>query len=229
MTPGKDSMDARGIKDALIRRHSARSGEWVCIEEAFSGWTSMSGGIDLFAIGAWQTAKAKGLPGSGYKDACYPMVAYEVKVSRSDFRRDIYGPGTKEKPRPILAWPAKQRDALAQSHYFMFATPAGLLTDEEIERREPWEEGRKGRPLWLPPETGLIEVGEDGRCRVRVDAPKRECPPPLPRAQIAELIRHAVDPAKARDLRDQNKRLLAEVSSLREQRDRRFGYGKKAA
>lgn len=134
-------MKAREVKDALIRRHSARSGEWVCIEEAFSGWTSMSGGIDLLAMGAWQTAKAKGLPGSGYKDARYPMVAYEVKVSRSDMRRDLFGPGTKDRPRPQMVWPYKQSDALAQTHFFMFAVPVGLMKDEEIELRMPPQQG----------------------------------------------------------------------------------------
>lgn len=186
----------------------------------------MSGGIDLLAMGAWQSAKAKGLPSSGRKarndqtiDTSYPMVAYEVKVSRSDFRRDLYGPGTKEKPRPYLAWPAKQTDALAQSHYFMFAVPKGLLKDEEIAMRSPGDQlsltGGRGRSLWLPPEAGLIEVTESGRCEVRVDAPLRECPPPLPRSQIAELIRHAVDPAKSRYLISRNARLEREVMDLK--------------
>lgn len=222
-------MNATDIKAALIRRHSAREGEWVCVEEAFSGWTSRSGGIDLLAIGAWQTAKAKGLPGCGLKarprygnleprtvDTSYPMVAYEVKVSRADFRRDLYGPGTKAKPAPIKAWPYKQADALAQSHYFMFAVPKGLLKDDEIELRMP---PQQGRGLWLPPEAGLIEVSESGRCFVRVDAPRRECPPPLPRAMIAELLRHGLDPASVRRLRSDNKYLRGEVDRLKSRLD----------
>ena len=199
-------MNAAEVKAALTRRHSARDGEWVCIEEAFSGFTSISGGIDLLAIGAWQTAKVQGLPNSGKRDresvppawdATYPIVAYEVKVSRADMRRELYGyrpgPNAKWTTRSAPPWPDKQDDALRQSHYFVFAVPKGLLKDEEVERREPPEDG-KG--LWLPPEAGLVEVTEGGRCLVRVKAPRRECPPPLPRAQIAELVRHALKPLR---------------------------------
>jgi len=196
-------MNSKEVKNALVKRHSLREGEWVCVAEAFSGYTSRSGGIDLLAIGAWLSAKAPGLVGSGTKDrkhrppkwdATYPMVAYEVKVSRSDFRRELIGyqpgPDTKWRTKAVPAWPGKQRDALRQSHFFMFAVPAGLLKDEEIDR----EASSDGRGLWIPPEAGLVEVGTDGRCRVRRKAPRRDCPPPLPRGQIAELIRHALKP-----------------------------------
>lgn len=220
-------MKAADVKAALTRRHSAREGEWVCVEEAFCGWTSLSGGIDLLAIGAWQTAKAKGLPGCGRiarrevesdlaTDTSYPMVAYEVKVTRADFRRDLYGPGTKAKPAPNKVWPYKQRDALAQSHYFMFAVPEGLLKDHEIEQRHPpFEENG----LWLPPEVGLVEVTAEGDCVVRVDAPRRKSPPPLPRSMIAELLRHGLDPAPVRRLRTENKHLRREVDRLKSRLD----------
>jgi hypothetical protein len=56
-------MTAAEVKEAVRRRHGCfgSSGEWVCIEEAFSGWSSMGGGIDVFAIGVWRTAKANGM------------------------------------------------------------------------------------------------------------------------------------------------------------------------
>jgi hypothetical protein len=217
---------AAEIKAAIARRHGSQlgRGEWVCIEEAFSGFATMGGGIDVFAIGAWKTAKAKGLPQAGkfyvrpgesepVWDARNPTVAYEVKVSRADMRRELYGykPGPKAswRSRPVPAWPAKAGGALERSHYFMFAVPKGLLKDEEVERREkPADE--KG--LWVPLETGLIEVDENG-CHIRLDAPRRPCPPPLGRHEVAELIRHAVDPNSERSAR-------AELARVIEQRER---------
>jgi hypothetical protein len=206
-------MTAADVKEALRIRHgiSSGSGEWVCIEEAFSGWTTAGGGIDLLAIGAWRTAKAAGLPGAGRDGAQNPVVAYEVKVSRADFKRELYG--VKPKPKLIKpmngesfepyewvdhrrerpGWPFKAAWALECSHYFMFAVPEGLLKDEEIVlRKQP-----HGGGLWLPPEAGLVEVTRRG-CRVRIPAEKRAEPPALTRHQTAELIRHAAMPASQR-------------------------------
>lgn len=217
-------MKACEVKAALAQRHGSEygSGAWVCIEEAFSGFATMSGGIDLLAIGVWKTARAAGLPQAGKChhnrqepewDARNPIVAYEVKVSRADFRRELYGytPGSNAswRSRPVPAWPTKAAGALERSHYFMFAVPAGLLKGEEIERRE---KPADGKGLWVPPEAGLIEV-DDAGCHVRVDAPRRPCPPPLGRHEIAELIRHAVDPNSERLAR-------AELVAVCNQRDR---------
>ena len=47
----------------------------------------------------------------------YRAVAYEIKVSRADFRRDTY---------------AKQRDARLFSDEFWYVTPPGLVKPEEI-------------------------------------------------------------------------------------------------
>jgi hypothetical protein len=191
-------MTAVEVKEAIWRRHGCfgGSGEWVCINEAFSGFASMGGGIDVFAIGVWSTAKAKGLPGAGKHPHRNVTVAYEVKVSRADFRREVngYEPGSgcKWNTRAVPPWPNKAYWALERSNYFMFATPAGLLTPEEIGRRKRPEDGG----LWLPPEAGLIEVTGTG-CIVRELAPLRECRP-LTTHETAELIRHAIDPAKQR-------------------------------
>jgi hypothetical protein len=75
-TPEK--MTAREVKDAIRRRHgfhfaTPRPGEWVCIEEAFSGFASVGGGIDVLAVGVWRTAKVPGLVGGrqgGYEPHC---------------------------------------------------------------------------------------------------------------------------------------------------------------
>lgn len=189
-------MKAPEVKEALRRRHDIEA--WVCIDEAFCGWATSGGGVDLLAIGVWRSAHVGGLPGAGRDDARNPIVAYEVKVSRSDFRRELYGykpgPNVKWATRPVPPWPLKAHWALERSHYFMFAVPKGLLKDEEIARRERPEDG-KG--LWLPPEVGLVEVDGQG-CHVRVDAPRRPAPPAMDRHEVGELLRHVSAPNKAR-------------------------------
>lgn len=214
------------IKEALRRRHGCNrgNGEWVCVEEAFSGWATAGGGIDLLAIGAWQTAKAPGLPGAG-KAATYPVVAYEVKVSRSDFRRELYGvtPPTRTRKhfdgstyewtdhrRARPGWPHKAQAALDASHYFMFAIPDGLLKPEEIIRRE---QPAKPGELWVPPEAGLVAVNATG-CHVVHPAPRRDEPKPLTRHAAAELIRHAVDPNGLRRARERIAYLENQVQQL---------------
>lgn len=205
-------MKATDVKAALRKRHSIDA--WVCIEEAFSGFATMGGGIDLLAIGVWRSAKVAGLPGAGRNDARNPIAAYEVKVSRADMRRELYGyrpgPNAKSwKTRPVPPWPGKAAGALERSHYFVFAVPAGLLKDEEIERREPPADG-KG--LWLPPEAGLVEVSERG-CSARVEAPRRAEPEPWGRHEVAELLRHVSAPNRLRNA-------LADLGAARANVDR---------
>lgn len=212
---GGDLVRASEVKEALRVRHGANNGmgQWVCIEEAFSGFKSPGGGVDLLAIGAWQTAGASGLPGAG-SAVHHAVVAYEVKVTRADLRRELNGytpgPNTKWSTRAVPPWPGKAHFALRVSHYFMFAVPVGLLKPEELTTRErPTED--KG--LWIPPEVGLIEVGDHG-CQVRQPAQQREAKP-FTVPQVAELIRHAVDPNRTRRLRIENSHLRSEVKHLR--------------
>lgn len=222
-------MTAADVKAALRRRHGCEggSGEWVCIEEAFSGWQSAGGGVDLLAIGAWRSAKAPGLPGAGRRGAAHSVVSYEVKVSRSDYAREVNGyqpgPNTSWRTRPVPPWPAKAQFALERSHYFMFATPRGLL--------KPWEIKLRARPeahldlsipkcsLWLPPEAGLLEVDTAGRCHVVVPAVRTEA-----RAftvpETAELLRHGIDPNRERRLREQNATLRQQVEWQQKQLER---------
>lgn len=74
--------------------------------------------------------------------------AVEIKVSRSDFSNEMRHPG-------------KRRMALRHSNEFWFAAPKGLIL-----------------PTELPPEAGLLEVGDDGRVLKTVPAPFRETLPP---------------------------------------------------
>lgn len=131
---------AEDVKAALRRRHPGANvggmvGQWTCIEE----WLN----IDLLALNAWQKAD---------------VIGYEVKISRSDLRRE-------------LLKPHKRSDALERTTEFYLAVPEGLLTPDEIAFEEPeWEEGDferercpgvapfgKPRASWLDPPYG-------GRC-----------------------------------------------------------------
>lgn len=107
--PPLENATAEDIKAALRRRHpgdthGSMPGQWTCIEE----WLN----IDLLALNAWQKAD---------------VIGYEVKVSRSDLRRE-------------LLRPHKRADALARTTEFYLAVPAGLLSAAEIAYDEPeWE------------------------------------------------------------------------------------------
>lgn len=111
-------MVAAEIKDALRRRHPATvnygpgneaPGMWTCVEE----WH----GIDFLAFSAWRSPK----PAIGIAN---PIVGYEVKVSRSDYRRE-------------LAQPHKRAGAIGFCNAFYLAVPDGLLKPEEIAWKEP--------------------------------------------------------------------------------------------
>lgn len=116
-------MKAADVIDALEARfHSpARYShpEWITVREfrLGCGFVTSMRRIDLWAISA--------TPSKGN-----PSVAYEVKVSRSDFLRDI-----KE--------PEKHQHARLFSDRFYFAAPTDLIKLHEV-------------PDWA----GLIEVGE---------------------------------------------------------------------
>lgn len=105
-------MTAAEVRDALRRRHPGTSrmgsrtvpGEWTCLEEFMD--------IDLLALSSWAGAK---------------RIGYEVKVSRSDYRRELLEPG-------------KRSLAVEWCHAFYFAVPDGLVTADEVEFVEPeWE------------------------------------------------------------------------------------------
>lgn len=113
-------------------------GQWTCIEE----WL----GIDLLALNAWQKAD---------------VIGYEVKISRSDLRRE-------------LLKPCKRAHAVECTTEFYFAVPAGMLTPEEIAYEEPeWDLAADFRREPCPgvppfgPETGHYERTRryGGQCR----------------------------------------------------------------
>jgi hypothetical protein len=99
---GGGDVRAEEVKEALKARHPAvdewgRPGAWTTLEEFAN--------IDLLAFSAWSSAKP-------------PIVGYEVKISRSDYRRELLNP-------------SKRAHAVAACHAFYFVTPKGLLTKDE--------------------------------------------------------------------------------------------------
>ena len=119
VTRTESLFSALAVKDALRRRHSAEQymgsrliqGGWTCVEEYR--------GIDLLAFSAHASPQGGKVPG-----VRYPRVGYEVKVSRSDYRRE-------------LLKPHKRSGAVEWCNAFYFAVPRGLLTPDEIAFDEP--------------------------------------------------------------------------------------------
>jgi hypothetical protein len=140
-------MKAGGVYEALRRRHDLVDG-WVLLREAF--------GIDMLALHTWQG-----------KSPCYRRIAYEVKVSRADFMREIRRP-------------EKRAYALEVSHQYFFAMPLELAS---------WvvAEGL------APPECGVVAVFDDLRTRRVVPAQIRESRPWTER-ETAKLIRWRIAP-----------------------------------
>jgi hypothetical protein len=110
-------VNAADVKAALYGRHPATSqlgpghaipGPWTLVEEYR--------GIDVLALSAWCDGGVSGVR--------YPRVGYEVKASRSDYRREILKPG-------------KRAAAVAWCNAFYMAVPKGLLTAEEISWAPP--------------------------------------------------------------------------------------------
>lgn len=79
-----------------------------------------------------------------YKSQGFKKIAFEIKVSRSDFLYEI-------------ANPQKRFQALTLSNYFYFAAPKGLIKRDEI-----------------PEECGLVEINEKGKISWTKKAPRRE-------------------------------------------------------
>lgn len=116
-------MTATEIRDALRRRHPAT--QHIGNQLIHGAWTTLEEyrGIDLLAISAHAS------PGSGkVRGVRYPRVGYEVKVSRSDYRRELLRP---HKRAAQVMW----------CNAFYFAVPKGLLSDAELGFQEPH---------WLP-------------------------------------------------------------------------------
>lgn len=138
----------RTLTEYYTRRNNTGIEGW-CVFPELSARTSWSPSrIDLFVMAAWESLN-------------YTRIAYEVKVSRSDFQREMRTPDKK-------AW------ALALSNQFYFACPKGMIGISE-----------------LPPEAGLVYVHKDGKLQWVHRAPKREAPKGLTLQFASSLLRRA--------------------------------------
>lgn len=132
-------MDAGHILSALEEHYRRLNRmtipEWACFRE-LATWTGFTPRlIDFYAFNCWES---KG----------FLRVAYEVKVYRGDFKRELDEPG-------------KRQPAMKLSNEFYFICPEGMLGVDEI-----------------PPGCGLRDVNATGRIRTRLRAPKREVTEP---------------------------------------------------
>lgn len=114
-----DGVTAAVIKQLLRARHAEPVGAWAFFDEFIPGIGYASTGsdtrLDGWAMNVW--------PSNGYR-----TIAYEIKVSRSDFLREMKDPGKRE-------W------ALTFTDEFYFVAPRHLIDPKE-----------------LPDDCGLIEV-----------------------------------------------------------------------
>ncbi|MBU0777610.1 hypothetical protein KKF82_05080 [Patescibacteria group bacterium] len=138
-------MKASDILAALERRHPRQS--WALFPElrVGTGYRKTRGGSSKYEpweqrIDLWTMCY--------YPSKSLEKVAYEIKVSRSDFKHELENP-------------LKRKAAMDLSHKFFFAAPVGLILPEQI-----------------PDGCGLIEVREDFTCRIAKRAPWRECDTP---------------------------------------------------
>lgn len=117
---------------AFLRRRYEHQDQWIYLEELANATGSMATGrIDAWAMNLWPSKKLERL-------------AFEIKISRSDFLREI-------------KQPSKRKAGLLASNEFYFVTPSGLLKKEEI-----------------PVECGLMEFNAAGEMFVKLAAPWRD-------------------------------------------------------
>lgn len=104
-----DKITSKKIIELLrISRHPNIKGEWATFTEVRNGtgWQQQDRYMDLFALSCW--------PSKGFRS-----VAYEVKVNRSDFMKELLDP-------------TKRKFSEAVAMECWFATPTGLVTKDEV-------------------------------------------------------------------------------------------------
>lgn len=138
-------MNANDVYEALKRRHTLP--EWVLVRELRIG-TGYSYREWCGPDRKWKRAKMQQSV-DAWALNCYPSkdfvkIAYEIKVSRSDFIREKLEP-------------EKREPALEISDLFYFAAPRGLIA-----------------PMEVPKDCGLLVVYDNGRSEILKEAPRRE-------------------------------------------------------
>lgn len=155
---GADTKWTEGALLALLRKHLDRPGNGGAGEYAFMAHVRNAAGFsatrtfDAVALSLW--------PSRGHT-----LHVYEVKISRSDWQRELRSP-------------AKAEDACKIADYFSIVAPRGIVARAE-----------------LPPTWGLIETHGDGvRATVAApylgDGPAKSRPP-LDRSLVVAMLRSA--------------------------------------
>lgn len=144
----KSPLTANDIKAALRRRYGVDTPGfghgfkgWITIEELASRTGNYSGTVDLWAMNTWASGN-------------YKTIAHEIKISRSDFFRDL-------KKRPTFSF---MKGSGFETKYdrqageeFYYVVPAGMV-----------------KPNELPEDAGLMEVSISERPKIRIT---KRCPP----------------------------------------------------
>lgn len=138
-------LTAKEVIMALKKRHKDRN-EWGFFEELRCGTGYSNYKIGNHVINPEQRFDAFAI--NLYPSNKHLRIAYEVKVSRSDFLHEIKNP-------------EKRKSALIFSNEFYFVVPTGLVKKEEI-----------------PNECGLIYVSENLGTRTVKQAPFRNSSEP---------------------------------------------------
>jgi hypothetical protein len=118
-----EKLSASDITKILIANYHSDSNAWLLIPELRTGvgyGIDCERYIDLFAFRIWE----------GKKNHKFQRIAYEIKISATDFYKDI-------------TEPLKQRPAKLACNQFFYVAPAGVIPAKS-----------------LPLDCGLIEIGE---------------------------------------------------------------------
>lgn len=156
-------LTARQVLDAL-RKERHLPNQWVYVEEVRAG---TGYGTTTWNDGALKFTRGRGADAVEQRLDAWALqlwnpgaiIAYEVKVSRSDFLHEIRDP-------------EKRAFAMMVSSEFYFVTPVRLVDVAEV-----------------PEDCGLIEVYEDGRVRTKKKAPSRPCMAPPTWNFVGSLMR----------------------------------------
>lgn len=163
-------LTAANVISALAERHPHP--EWVFLREVRNGtgWTRVTRSADALAISCWPS---RGIHVHGF----------EVKVSKSDWKREKVDP-------------EKAEEIASRCDYWWVAAPAGLVPLDEV-----------------PVNWGLLEVAEDGKkikqARAATMLARREMTPQF----FASIVRRAYDEGRRAEPEEQRRAVAAARSA----------------
>jgi len=102
-------MTSELIKKLIEKKYNHENGQYIVFDELRNGTgygKIVTGSIDVFVLNTYPSKQ-------------FQRMAFEIKVSRSDFLREIKNPN-------------KRRFAMAMSNEFYFVAPKGLLKNSDI-------------------------------------------------------------------------------------------------